>query len=447
MIKFNFKSLKGNIYNGIKHDSRLKDIDWSEFFKKDFVIITHNGQFHADDVFCVALMYILYTLSDQGTKNKLPLHMFIDKHVVRMSTIEAAFANVEWLQNSDKNLVVFDLAGGHYDHHCAKNDIPQISSNDFLDTHIMPRDFKQLYKGEQFTDFYSRDYYNLCSFGQLWQHIGRGFNYEFTNLPEQSEDYKELYHKLFDMSVFSKVFKEYVLPISLVDLNGPKNWNSPISRIISNCNREPSFFTGGFNEAISMAVSMLYGEINNVQNQCAILDDVYGKLNNPKSQLSDSEFDRKVKGGGSELPYKSYHVEQLPSNKNGKFNKNDQACGAYASEFLHGKQSYMVIPNGCDVNINLSSLEYIYVRNPDGKITNPLFIFNQNPSTRDGAYRIICGSRIVLDKHYIDKFSIKYKFCHEAGFMITFETIEDAQKFIEWLDSTCDYVDRVNQFV
>lgn len=419
MIKFNFESLKGNIYNEIRHDSRLKDIDWSEFFKKDFVIITHNGQFHADDVFCVALMYILYTLSDQGTKNKLPLHTFIDKHIIRMSTIEAAFANVEWLQNSNKNLVVFDLAGGHYDHHCAKKDIPQISSNDFLDTHIMPRDFKQLYKGEQFTDFYSRDYYNLCSFGQLWQHIGRGFNYEFANLPKQSEDYKELYHKLFDMSVFSKVFKEYVLPISLVDLNGPKNWNSPISRIISNCNREPSFFTGGFNEAVSMAVSMLYGEINNVQNQCEILDDVYGKLNHSKPQPT----------------------------KNVKLEEKDQVCGAYVSKFLHGERSYIVIPNGCDMNINLNTLEYIYVRNSDGKITNPLFIFNQNPSTRDGAYRIVCGSKIVLDKHYIDTFDIKYKFCHEAGFMITFETIEDAQKFIEWLDLTCDYVDRVNRFV
>lgn len=435
MIKFNFESLKGDIYKGITHDSRLKDVDWSEFFKKDFVIITHNGQFHADDVFCVALMYILYTLSDQGVKNKLPLHMFIDKHLIRMSTIEATFTNVEWLKNSDKNIVVFDLAGGHYDHHCVKKDIPQISSNDFLDTHIMPRDFKQLYKGEQFTDFYSRDYYNLCSFGQLWQHIGRGFNYEFTNLPEQSEDYKELYNKLFDMSVFSKVFKEYVLPISLVDLNGPKNWNSPISRIISNCNREPSFFTGGFNEAVSMAVSMLYGEINNVQNQCEILDDVYGKLNNSKPQLSDNEFDQKVRGG-SELSFRSDHVEQLSSEPK-----------PYVSGFLHGEKSYIIIPNGCDMNINLNTLEYIYVRTSDGKTTNPLFIFNQNPSTRDGAYRIICGSRIVLDKHYIDATGIKYKFCHEAGFMITFETIEDAQKFIEWLDSTCNYVDRVNRFV
>lgn len=451
MIKFNFESLKGNIYNEIEHDSRLKDIDWSEFFKKNFVLITHNGQFHADDVFCVALVYILYVISNHDT-TPLDMNSFIDKHLIRESSLDVAIEKHDWILSEDVNVVVFDIVGGHYDHHCAKTQIPNMTKKDLDDTHI---NFDYLRKyclnNIDLTGFASA--FDLCSFGQLWQHIGRGFNHTFTNLPEPPKDYNDLSHmillnhKLTDISVFSKVFKEYALPISLVDLNGPKNWNNPISRIISNCNREPSFFTGGFNEAISMAVSMLYGEINNVQNQCETLDDVYGKLNHSKPQLSDSEFDRKVRGGGSKLPYRSYHAEQLPSTKNGKFEQKDQACGAYVSEFLHGEKSYIVIPNGCDMNINLNTLEYIYVRNSDGKITNPLFIFNQNPSTRDGAYRIVCGSKIVLDKDYIDAVGIKYKFCHEAGFMITFETIEDAQKFIEWLDSTCNYVDRVNQFV
>ena len=101
-----------------------------------------------------------------------------------------------------------------------------------------------------------------------------------------------------------------------------------------------------------------------------------------------------------------------------------------------------MIPDGCDMNINLNTLEYIYVRNSDGRITNPLFIFNQNPAARDGAYRIVCGSKLVLDKNYIDAVGVKYKFCHEAGFMITFETVKDAQKFIDWLDSTCIAIDQ-----
>jgi len=423
MIKFNFKSLKGDIYNGIKHDSRLKDIDWSEFFdNENFYIVTHNGQFHADDVFCVALVYILYVLSDRDTKTKckLPLHEFMDKYLIRESSLNVAIEKHGYILSENTNTIVFDITGGHYDHHCVKQDIPRMS---FEDNKIKIADFKYLYKGEEFIHDYSMDFYNLCSFGQLWQHIGKGFNYEFTNLPEQSEEYKELYHKLFDMSVFSKVFKEYVLPISLVDLNGPKKWNSPISRIISNCNREPEeFFGGGFGKAVNIAVSMLFGEINNIQNQCKTLDDVYGKLNYSKPQLPDNEFDRKVKGGGSDLSFQSYRVDQLPSKPK---------LEPYVSDFLYGKHSYIVIPDGCDVNINLSTLEYIYVRNSDGKITNPLFIFNQNPSTRDGSYRIVFGSRMVLNKQCIDNIGVKYKFCHEAGFMITFETIKDAQDFIE----------------
>lgn len=392
MIKFNFKSLKGDIYNEIKHDSRLKDINWSEFFdNENFYIVTHNGQFHADDVFCVALVYILYVLSDRDTKTKckLPLHEFMDKYLIRESSLNVAIEKHGYILSENTNTIVFDITGGHYDHHCVKQDIPRMS---FEDNKIKIADFKHLYKGEEFIKDYSMDFYNLCSFGQLWQHIGKGFNYEFTNLPEQSEEYKELYHKLFDMSVFSKVFKEYVLPISLVDLNGPKNWNSPISRIISNCNRDrEEFFGGGFGKAVSMAVSMLFGEINNIQNQCETLDDVYGKLIH-----SGTEW-------------------------------------AYVSEFTYGKDklSYIVIPDGYDMNINLSTLEYIYVRNSDGKITNPLFIFNQNPSTRDGSYRIVFGSRMVLNKQCIDNIGVKYKFCHDAGFMITFETIKDAQDFIE----------------
>jgi uncharacterized UPF0160 family protein len=399
MIKFNFGSLKGDIYNQIKHDSRLKDVDWSKFFKKDFVIITHSGQFHADDVFCVALTYILYVLTDfrddfqfNIIKCKKNIYEFINDHVIRVPTIDDAFAKYGWLKKSDKNIVVFDIVGGHYDHHCVKKDIPQMTFDDLRKADIELNDFKHLYKNDKSLAAYDTDSYKLCSFGQLWQHIGRGFNYEFTNLPEKSEN-NELYRKLIDLSVFSKIFKEYALPISLVDLNGPKNWNNPISRVIANCNRDSEFFefAGGFYEAVRMAVSMLYGEINNIQNQCEILDDVYGKLNH-----SGTEW-------------------------------------AYVSEFAYDKDklSYIVIPDGCDMNINLSTLEYIYVRNSDGKITNPLFIFNQNPSTRDGSYRIVFGSRMVLNKQCIDNIGVKYKFCHEAGFMITFETIKDAQDFIE----------------
>ena len=408
MIKFDFQSLKGNIYKGIEHDSRLKDVDWSEFFNNEhFYIVTHNGQFHADDVFCVALIYILYALSDRDNDTfKLDIHNFIDCHLIREPSLDVAIKKHDYILSENANTVVFDIAGGHYDHHCPKTQIPNMTKQDLDETHI---NFDYLRKycssNMDLTGFASA--FDLCSFGQLWQHIGRGFNHKFTNVPVEMEDYNDmqnmilLNYKLVDMSVFSRVFKEYALPISLVDLNGPKNWNSSISRIIANCNRDSEFFIGGFEKAVNMAVTMLVGEINNAQNQCHTLDDVYDKL---------------------------IHSE----------NKS----GAYVKEFLDGKQSYIVIPDGCDMNINLNTLEYIYVRNSDGRITNPLFIFNQNPAARDGAYRIVCGSKLVLDKNYIDAVGVKYKFCHEAGFMITFETVKDAQKFIDWLDSTCIAIDQ-----
>lgn len=404
MIKFDFQSFKGNVYKGIEHDSRLKDVDWSEFFKKNFVLITHNGQFHADDVFCVALVYILYVISNHDTA-PLDMNSFIDKHLIREPSLDVVIEKHGWILSEDVNVIVFDIVGGHYDHHCAKTQIPNMTKMD-LDESNINLDYLLKYCScdMDLTGFASA--FDLCSFGQLWQHIGRGFNHKFVNLPERSEDYKELYDNLIDMSVFSRVFKEYALPISLVDLNGPKNWNSPINRIIANCNRDTEIFVGGFRGAFNMAVTMLVGEINNVQSQCETLDDVYGKL---------------------------IHSETK--------------SGAYVSEFLHGEQSYIVIPDGYDMNINLNTLEYIYVRNSNGKITNPLFIFNQNPSARDGAYRIVCGSKIVLDKKYIDAVGIKYKFCHEAGFMITFETIEDAQNFIGWLDSTSTHIaEWINQY-
>ena len=458
MRKFNFESLKGDIYNQIEHDSRLKNVDWSEFFNNEhFYIVTHNGQFHADDVFCVALIYILYVLSDRDTATgKLDMCGFMDEHLIREPSLDVAIKKHSHILSENTNTVVFDIAGGHYDHHCAKTQIPNMTKKD-LDESNINLDYLRKYclcdieydtvRDMDLTGFASA--FDLCSFGQLWQHIGRGFNHKFANLPDWSKDHNDLQYiillkyKLTDMSVFSKVFKEYALPISLVDLNGPKNWNSPISRIIANCNRDASFFAGGFGEAFSMAVSMLFGEINNAQSQCETLDDVYDKLIHSKPQLSDIEINRKVKGGGSELVYRSHRVKQLPLIRNKTFKEKDQACGAYVSEIFHGEHSYIVIPDGCDMNINLNTLEYIYVRNSDGRITNPLFIFNQNPAARDGAYRIVCGPKIVLNKGYIDAAGVKYKFCHEAGFMITFETIKDAQDFIDWLNSTSICIERI----
>lgn len=392
MIKFDFQSLKGNIYEGIEHDARLRNVDWSEFFNNaHFYIVIHNGQFHADEVFCVALIYILYKLSDRDAENKLDIYEFIDKYLIREPSLDIAIKKHGYILAKDTNTVVFDITGGHYDHHCPKTQIPNMTRKDLDESSInLNYVCKYCSSDNNLTGFAS--VFDLCSFGQLWQHIGRGFNHKFANLPEQSEDYKELYCKLTDMSVFGKVFKEYALPISLVDLNGPKNWNNPISRIIANCNRDTELFAGGFGEAVSLAVSVLFGEINNIQSQCEALDDVYGRLVH-----SGTEW-------------------------------------VYVSEFLHGEQSYIVIPDGCDMNINLNTLEYIYVRNSDGRITNPLFIFNQNPAARDGAYRLVFGSKMVLNKQYIDKIGIKYKFCHESGFMITFETIKDAQDFINCME-------------
>lgn len=399
MIKFDFQSLKGNIYKGIEHDSRLRDVDWSEFFNNiNFYIVIHNGQFHADDVFCAALVYILYKLSDRDAENKLDVYGFIDKYLIRESSLDVAIKKHSYILSKDTNIVVFDVAGGHYDHHCPKTQIPNMTRKDLDESNINLNYVRKYCSCDMdLTGFAS--VFDLCSFGQLWQHIGRGFNHKFVNLPEQMKDHNDLQrmillrNKLTDISVFSKVFKEYALPISLVDLNGPKNWNNSMSRIIANCNHDTELFAGGFGEAVSLAVSVLFGEINNVQSQCEVLDDVYSKLTH------------------SEIK-----------------------SGAHVSEFLHGKESYIVIPDGCDTNINLNTLEYIYVRNSDGRITNPLFIFNQNPAARDGAYRIVFGPKMVLNKQYIDKIGIKYKFCHESGFMITFETIKDAQDFINCME-------------
>lgn len=174
----------------------MKNINWNEVYsnstmakeighkviskvKTNNTVQTHNGVFHADDVFCMALLkYVLKT----------------DITVKRSRAV-----------SENKNVFVFDMGGGEFDHH---------QSDEFREN------------GE--TGIFA-------SFGKLWCTVGRTIG----GLREE---------------VWKEIDNSFVRAIDLTDNTGQMN---PVNYFINSLRTIEGFDDNAFNTAVDLAYNML----------------------------------------------------------------------------------------------------------------------------------------------------------------------------------------------
>lgn len=235
-------------------------------------IVTHSGMFHADEVFSIALIYILRNATEnkevrcRETLYKPLTPERILKEVKRIPSLTPGNEEDERLY---KECLVLDLRNGHYDHHHENiDDVPSC----VVDGKVT----------------------KLATIAQIWNDIGHLFNVGLSN------------------RVFQRIWESLILPISMQDQYGLK-YRNPISEIISNINgyTELDFdfvhideyadeYTGElfesvdinnlkFAEAVMMAYKILHAKIVQEQllSKCidTILDDpniCFNTINNVK---------------------------------------------------------------------------------------------------------------------------------------------------------------------
>ena len=241
-ISFNVDALKNNFVK-----TEFSDIEMSENFLSatirdtTFPIVTHNGMFHADDVFTVALIW----LSRICFKNKY----FETANPVKLKWTEVLngltrISSIEEIHY--KTCLVVDVKNGHYDHH-----------------HVSDGD--KTWWGDD------AGMHPMASFGCLWNAIGGAFNIDLDD------------PTIVNFNVDKLLYKEFIELIDLRDLKGPEI-ESPISQVISNVNSyseydfdfvKPENFDKldeqaksdyKFVEAVMMAYKILRNEIIRCQN-------------------------------------------------------------------------------------------------------------------------------------------------------------------------------------
>jgi uncharacterized UPF0160 family protein len=369
-INFDFENFnkKGELTKSVFNEN-----DYTEFVKRfgeNVPIYTHNGQFHADDAFSVALVFLVYVMKNEYYDVQIK-HLLEPNLKLRLNRVK------ECTKEMYDSGIVLDLLNGHFDHHMANDE----DKHYFTDEH-----------GEK--DI-------TASFGALWDVVGSMFNID--DMPEG----------IVNFNVKEKVYHDFVHLIDRADLYGPKKVNSPISKAISNMNSYDEYdfdfvksddFSSmtddekqnlRFLEAVCFAYKILKGEIRKAQHLMLSLKNVGSNKNimisankNGVTYLLIKEVEK-----GEKEPF--VPLEAL---------------------------DYITIPWRERAADGLGFKEV--VRKID-------LLVNMNPSLRDGTYRAIAAdsNKVPFDPKCHEHAGVK--FYHPQNFMITFETKEDLRNFID----------------
>ena len=358
-------------------NSQIK-LDESDFNKYTLIknilngkIITHSGQFHTDEIMCVALICII---RDKIKNVDLDIESnYFSSNIYKVSddkirdTVIRRPRGLDPNNEEDVNLyktaVVLDIENGHFDHHHKNQSLaPRIENGDSENDRV-------------------------ASIGALWQYLGHIFDIEKPN------------NDVPNMNVYDRIWENFLLPISLQDVYGPIKFGSPVSQIISNCNGYTDYdydFIGirgedqtfdinaNFVEAVMLAYKILRAQIIKEQNFISTLYNIF---------TMDS-----IELIGGDVP----RVELKP------------------------------VPEGSkEPRINLECLRYVTI----DKVNKALLLVNRNKSERDGSYRVICvdSEYAHLDKTLLENPAHGQVFVHPALFMATFETLENVDDFLSKL--------------
>lgn len=386
MIKINKEKIEKLTFSGTPaQDENIDSLNWKDFLKSESVYIgVHNGRFHADDVFCVALLYLMkysyFRYIKHNTTPYLSIAEFVNHSVLRASTFE------DLIEMGIKNrpYIICDIRGGHYDHH-------QVNQNDTDRTYHFDLLIRDLHcdHPEVLDDNYRR----LCSFASLWVELGKIFKVDLSALSEEEKTCYDTY--TIDSNVWRDIMEELCIPISLVDTNGPEKFSCTYNKIISDLNlTEENVYNdlpgkdANFVKAVEIAYAILTSAIISAQNKYSAIAEVYEKCS---------------------------------------FEENENHI------------AYLQIPEVSDpddeVKLGIPTLNELVIPDKQGKsATRPYFLFNPNPAARDGCCRLVMSKWGKLDVKSITKYWSKYVFIHPDGFLMTFSNKEDAEEFIEKLN-------------
>lgn len=285
-----------------------------DLLTSDMNLITHPGQFHADEVFTIALILIARQAIVNASKpdpaeGLRPTVPYI-KAVVNRFNI--AGLRPEELRDYYYYDCILDLKNGHFDHH---HDNPE----------------ERWFADEKFGFEPSKEHKMdaMATFGCVWYKIGKIFNIQGV---EGSKN------------VYTELYKNFIREIDQIDNNGPKVAKSQIGKMISNMNMWTPYeytrrytpndsdadlgTTPNFIEAVRLAISILHAEIVqtqnmfsailNVQKKCKIetINDItYVKI----PRVADDEEEPNVPLEAAEMIGADVLVNYNPSDRDGSF--------------------------------------------------------------------------------------------------------------------------------
>ena len=176
----------------------------------NFPIITPSGQFHADEVFSIALIMLARITVNHaitGTPVVIKESMLPYSNIIRRG--EPINDDEEGRFLYQNNLII-DIKNGHFDHHMKQD----------LQMHCPSNPFKKL--GSDDCDINST--HSMATIGCLWNTLGPLFNIKLNN-PE-----------IVKFNVFDKVYWDLINVLDIADVYGPSVIYSPLSILISSMN-------------------------------------------------------------------------------------------------------------------------------------------------------------------------------------------------------------------
>ena len=212
-------------YLGMTKAEYFKWVETDELtFKEPVILATHNGSFHADDVFAYAVL-----------KSVFPIHQLIRSR------------NTEELAQAD---IVFDVGGGIYDHHS------------------MDKEYRSGKEGELGVPY--------ASFGLIWREFGHAFLEKFNILEEHRQE------------LFERIDKEFIEGVDAFDNGIEMNTSQPVqirtmSHLISDFNvyaTDDKSAQEAFMLASKMAETMLLNTLNNYNQSLLVKDTIIEAFHN-----------------------------------------------------------------------------------------------------------------------------------------------------------------------
>ena len=278
--------------------------------------VTHNGQFHADEVFCVAAMLLAANCGDPNSAKMEYDQMANYRQMMRTPQMSDVFVLNENISN---HMISFDLQGSMFDHHDAASRKP-----------------RQIPEGAEKMNGNKQPFYS--SLGVLWNVIGLGDVFNIDGLPVGQENVKDI------------IDRDIIYPIDCVDNYGPEcGVKSTFSCFISMLNNFPAWEEGcepletyavnddmnvtpQFSKAVFEAIDILATHINKAQKLIAdfkyILDEseIVGRVS-PNGipyieiPLVESEDEKPITISLASMNLTSYRilVNRNPSNRDGTF--------------------------------------------------------------------------------------------------------------------------------